>query len=514
MKHNQPRVIHFYPFLFGIYPALALLAYNIEQVNPSDALRAVLFSFLLSGLLFCGLIFILKNQEKAALITMVFILLFFTYGHVEQLLVMLFPRFPSRYFPTTIFIFYLAVFLIGLWWILRIAQANRIRFQLFSLVSLVLIAFPLIQISWFYLRVGYYNFTVHDSIASVSATTLETTTPDIYWIILDGYTREDVLKNSFQFDNSGFTSELKSLGFTIPNCAQSNYAWTALSLSTTLHMNYLDTFTNFLQRGDQKRNYVSYHYLLENNPVRSLLKDHQYRMIAFQTEYFWANIQDAEPYIQLRQPVGFVYQQGYHVNQFEGLFLQTTLLKYFAGQGFYEMDGFVSNPDTNSSNYHYNLVKFKLDQLSKVPDLPGSKFVMFHVVAPHAPFVFSANGDYQPTDSALEGYPQEVSYLNQRILEIVKTILKKSTTPPVIIIQGDHGWDMETRMDILNAYYLPGGGNAKIYNGITPVNTFRVVLNQYFGMNYPILADISRFSTEQAVYDFNIVPNTCLDQTH
>ena len=78
--------------------------------------------------------------------------------------------------------------------------------------------------------------------------------------------------------------------------------------------------------------------------------------------------------------------------------------------------------------------------------------------------------------------------------------------PPVIIIQGDHGpgvrfnqvqldhTDVFERFSILNAYYLPGVDSAGLYRSISPVNSFRVVLNNYFGTHYSMEPDRSFYS--------------------
>jgi hypothetical protein len=42
---------------------------------------------------------------------------------------------------------------------------------------------------------------------------------------------------------------------------------------------------------------------------------------------------------------------------------------------------------------------------------------------------------------------------------------------------------------IMNAYYLPDGGSELLYDSISPVNSFRVILNRYFGMNMDLLDD-------------------------
>jgi hypothetical protein len=86
-------------------------------------------------------------------------------------------------------------------------------------------------------------------------------------------------------------------------------------------------------------------------------------------------------------------------------------------------------------------------------------------------------------------------------------LLAESSQPPVIIVQGDHGpgsllnWRSPSRTclwertGILNAYYLPEGGKNLLYPAITPVNSFRVVLNAYFGANLQMLPNRTYFTS-------------------
>jgi hypothetical protein len=79
----------------------------------------------------------------------------------------------------------------------------------------------------------------------------------------------------------------------------------------------------------------------------------------------------------------------------------------------------------------------------------------------------------------------------------------------VIIIQGDHGpgghldWDslenscLWERTSILNAYYLLGSEASGLYPSISPVNSFRVVLNAYFGADMPLLPDRTYFTSHR-----------------
>jgi hypothetical protein len=75
---------------------------------------------------------------------------------------------------------------------------------------------------------------------------------------------------------------------------------------------------------------------------------------------------------------------------------------------------------------------------------------------------------------------------------IFSEIVKNSKVPPVIILQGDHGYVIpERRYNNLLAFYFPYGGNEALYPTITPVNTFRLVSNLYFGTDMPLRNDVS-----------------------
>ena len=114
-------------------------------------------------------------------------------------------------------------------------------------------------------------------------------------------------------------------------------------------------------------------------------------------------------------------------------------------------------------------------------------------------------------DNDKMGYRDQVIFINSQIKTIVQDIIDKSARPPVIVLQGDHGavqMKGMARVAILNAYYLPGVDPASaLYASISPVNTFRVIFNQYFGGNYPLLEDVSNYSTRDTPYNLRIVPN-------
>ncbi|MGB8983035.1 MAG: hypothetical protein WCC12_14260 [Anaerolineales bacterium] len=60
------------------------------------------------------------------------------------------------------------------------------------------------------------------------------------------------------------------------------------------------------------------------------------------------------------------------------------------------------------------------------------------------------------------------------------------------------------------AYYLSGKDvDSLAYPPITPVNSFRLVFNAYFGGDYTLLEDVGYFSEQTVDVDYEIIPNTC-----
>jgi hypothetical protein len=66
------------------------------------------------------------------------------------------------------------------------------------------------------------------------------------------------------------------------------------------------------------------------------------------------------------------------------------------------------------------------------------------------------------------------------------------------------------RMSILNAYYVNEETKKDLYETITPVNSFRIIFNHYFGTNYPLLEDLSYHAYGEAEFTPEyLIPNTC-----
>jgi hypothetical protein len=326
-----------------------------------------------------------------------------------------------------------------------------------------------------------------------------------------------VLEASYGVDNQPFLDALRSRGFFIAEAAMSNYSRTLFSLSSSLNMDYLETLRGQHDLGRMgRRPFIE---LLQHNRVFMLFRALGYSIVAFATGFEPTEIKDADLYLA---PPGsdlpdFAKPQ---LTAFEGLLLQTTMAKV----------GLDFRPDAlrarlpwlidNEYAQHRARVLFAISHLSDVAAQPGNHFVFAHVVAPHPPFVFGPKGDEllppgvftfvdeccQGTDY-FKGYAGQLEYLNEIVMKEIDEVLLATHGNAIIILQGDHGpaglldWESPTpsairdRMAILNAYYLPEPLAEGPYSSETPVNTFRMILDGYFGAELRLLEDASYFST-------------------
>ena len=493
MKKENWKV--FYPLLFGIYPALGLVAFNITQITLLAGLRSVLISFVLILGIYAILCWRVMDKDKAALLCTWFIIFFFAYGHVYDALNgwTAFGIILGR--QLFLFPLWLIVFGVGAWLIFMKAKRLHSVSQTLNIMSVILVLLPVITIARMDWERSHPGLSKQADIKLVSPSSSPSSgqLPDVYYIILDGYTRGDMLLRDYGLDISGFVGQLEKIGFYIPRCSQSNYGITALSLASSLNMNYLDKVIP--QTYIEPDNWIPFSEPIRHSQVRQVFTSMGYKTVAFgSSDWWWTQIPDADYSFTPTSSNWDTLINFRDFSQFEVFFLKTTILRSLEGSS----DVIIAKK-----------ILITLDQLENVPQLPGSKFVFVHLQAPHDPYVFSPDGEIVITKSEDPGYPDEIQYLNKRIVPLVQTIIKSSTVPPIIILQADHGWDTDVRMANFNALYFPNGGAKVLYPTLTPVNTFRLVFDTYFGQKYPLLPDVSNYSTDEDPLSFTEVRYSC-----
>lgn len=515
---GELRRVVIHPFLFAAYPVLSLLAHNIGQVTWVVAIRPLIVSLVLAlGLLSIGKL-ATGTWERSGIITSLILILFFSYGHIYDLLK-----------STTILGILIARhrYLMPLWAILFMSGLLISRFRrrvqrwtyFLNVFSIILLVYPFMQLSWFAIRSQIQPATSQYIIGEavpLGKYDFEGL-PDIYYIILDEYPRQDVLQESYDFDNSEFLEDLRELGFYVAEKSQSNYAQSELSLASSLNFNYLRELGVGLNPSSIDR--AALWPLIKKSAARKKLEMLEYTIVAFETGYSWSQWEDADIYSGPSKGIFARSNLSGGLSDFEVLFLRKSGAIILADGKIFLPNAFTPYLQ-RPARWGYELVTFVLDQLALLPELSDPKFVFAHILAPHPPYVFSTSGDYigdqylregglggeeELYSHNVEGHRRSLTYINSRILQLVDEIIAKSKKPPIIILQADHGVPFsshEDRMAILNAYYLPLGGDELLYENISPVNTFRVVFNYYFDEELDLLKDESYFSSYSLPYEF------------
>jgi hypothetical protein len=277
-----------------------------------------------------------------------------------------------------------------------------------------------------------------------------------------------------------------------------------MSLASSLNFNYLDALSDGFTPGSDDRTGLD--ALIHQSATRLSLEKAGYKTVAFATGFLATELTDADYFL------GPGYSWG-ELNEFESLLMETTLARLI-------QDGNRFGMQTSGSERFRERTLYTLDQLDGLSYIEGPKFVFAHIVAPHPPYVFGPTGG--PVESAAVGttktqegaghYRDQAIYITSRIQEIVPKIIANSSTPPIIVIQGDHGPTVASspraRMSILNAYFLPGA-SISMDSTITPVNTFRMILNAYFGQDLELLEDMSLYSEYTYPFHFREIQSSC-----
>ncbi|MGB8980827.1 MAG: hypothetical protein WCC12_03040 [Anaerolineales bacterium] len=516
-----------YLLLFGLYPVLALWAQNIQEVGFDQIVRVILASFLVCFFVWMAIWLIFRNVERASLIAVVALIIFFSYGHLyESARSWSFEFARHRYLlPVLIVLFFAWLFYVS-----GMKQLNRFT-EFFNLFSLVLLLIPLFTIISFEVR----SYQSHrKQAAAVIPQAASQSRPDIYYIILDGYARHDVMDEYYQFDNSAFIKYLEEKGFYVAGESTSNYRKTLLSLTASLNMAYVQ---DLLPDIDAKsRDYTGLMEQLRHSAVRQLLAENGYRFVTVDNN-IKTTIEDAEmvltpDVVALSERVDLA-ESGYSIdlNSFEGLFVETSLARLWVDWQVRQGKPNMANVVAIEAPYnrHRMFIRFGIDSIATTADLDGDNFVFIHIVAPHPPFVFGPNGEQVKHDRLftiadgpssqgsredyIRQYADQAEFISKQLTIAIDDLFERSDPAPIIIIQGDHGpkgfshedfeaGDFTENFAILNAYYFPDQDYTGLYPSISPVNSFRVLLNKLLGMKYPLLEDESYFSNVRAPFNF------------
>ncbi len=524
-----PR-ISLYPFLLSIYFVCLIFSENLGEVFVGHALRSgvVLLGITSVTILFFFAVF--RRINTAAFVAALLLVLAFIHPIVEAAL----PHELSNRLLITLCIE--AFSFIGLTFVVHRYISNWTPIN--QALNLIVGAMLLLVL----LRIGNYGladegliFERPPELKNVEFASFEQPTsspPSIFYILTDAYERSDVLRKYYGYDNSNFLAFLSSKGFQIADNSYGNYNRTELVFSSLMNLDYIADENGFTEEYPQ-----GYRQLIRdktfNSKVAIALRNIDYRLVT---------VRSMGQYVITGGAEDIIFDGGWFtMNSFETALYNTTALPRLFGwknrKAFMRILGFkqtdiqteegLSELTAGKQNFVRDRVDFVLSETAKLASEAGPIFVIAHIMAPHDPFIYNRSGNFpnispwkfgeaEHVSKDVKGYADQVHYLNTLLTELIETILEKSETPPIIVLQGDHGlrlsWaknranpDQQQQLDSmcqievfsdLNAMYLPGlEGSGGFYNDISPVNTFRLIFDIYFGTELGFIEDRSFLAT-------------------
>ncbi|HSQ38854.1 MAG TPA: hypothetical protein VLM78_01740, partial [Anaerolineales bacterium] len=347
-KTSKWNTLPAHVLLAAAYPSLALLAFNLNEVTSRVVFRPLWISLAFALGLLVLLRIVTRDWQRAGLIATLFLVLFFSYGHLYKLLegIQIGNVFLFRH--RTLLVVWA---LIGAWggrtfW--RKSLPLAAVTSTLNWVTLFLVIMPLGQIA---------VPTVGDAVEAArmsqpgmlrdveaEAGPQSANEADVYYIILDAHGRADVLSQNAGYDSSAFLASLREMGFYVADCSQTNYSLTLLSLASSLNYSHLEDLMN--EGGG-----VDFQSAISNSALRRFLEKRGYQTVAFATGFRMTELTNADHYYQPSSPKG---------SEFEAQLLDTTLWIAFVDAGL------LPEIDMSAENYRDRTL-LTLDTLKELP---------------------------------------------------------------------------------------------------------------------------------------------------
>jgi hypothetical protein len=317
------------------------------------------------------------------------------------------------------------------------------------------------------------------------------TQPNIVYIIMDARAGSKTLESIYEYSDGEFIAGLDRLGFDVVDKPTTNYGNTVMSLSSSLNGEYLN-HPDSIQSPRQKYSFAI--ASIEQNRIARVLREMGYVHVHVDSGYKATGSSRVADLVLSPRHKPFV-------SEFVATFMRTTM--------FCQLDC-----RQLAKKWYQARILFSLDTLDTIEEADQPIFVFLHLIAPHGPSVFDHEGNDLPPLPEEAGrrsvwndrheYLEQLQYVDKRVLGGVESLLKRFVRPTIVVIQSDHGpsltWGkgnkysdpllLRERMSILNSFYLPGDG-AGPKPDITPINSFRYILNRHFDAGLPMLPNIN-----------------------
>jgi hypothetical protein len=282
---------------------------------------------------------------------------------------------------------------------------------------------------------------------------------NIYFIVPDRMP-SILAMNESGIDTTDFQKELEALGFYIKpdQISLDAYAGTGdeKGITTTRTMRY---FASVLNDGQDISLYIPYKQcrnMIKNPPVINELHNQGYTFTNVET--WFSDTAGINADVKLKFPTPNLYDAIF-TGEFNTAFWERTLIAGLNFKSLLPARVIVKNEEARHLWQASTLTEFSMQD--------GQNFVMAHIILPHEPFVWTADG--QPQYAKLsnpELYLEQIKFA-QGYLVTLATNIRKNDPTATIIIQSDEGMAYQNLEEkeqlspeqwngVLTAWYIPG----------------------------------------------------------
>ncbi len=497
MQENSIKSIIIHPILVALYPVFFIYSQNIHLILIQGIIFPILIILGITIAIWVIIKYILKSTRKSALLSSLYVFLFFSYGHIFNIFE---SNFTEEYFTlihTFLLITFASIVIFATYYFVKTRRKLNNITTLTNVISITLVSLVLFNI-------GAYNF---ENLSDIQDEINEPIIlgngfkdmPDVYYIMLDEYAPLTTLNTFYNYDNSDFIGFLQERDFYVTKNSHSNYAGTFLATASSLNMKYVNYLSDIV--GEESQDQRIPYQMISNNIVMKNFKSLGYEIYSFDSGWWGTRSLQIADVNLCSKNQNMDFHTLYKLKQ-------TSILRSF--------DVFIKDP--TSKIFHQerrDRILCQFDEITKIKQEEEKPvFAFMHVVAPHDPYVFGPNGEevnytytFGPTGTGYldpseekRAYINQLTYVTKILKETVEKLLEDSDNPPIIIIQSDTGPDVSftnttdevqqaSRMYIFNAYYFPDEQYNLLYDGITPVNSFRAVFDSHFQTNHGLIDD-------------------------
>ncbi|WP_207514274.1 sulfatase-like hydrolase/transferase [Longitalea luteola] len=497
MKLSSFKTFPFHTFLLPAFFVLHVANEYFRLLAAETTIEFFLYYVLLGAFLLVVGRLAFKSLMKGGVWATALLVPFIFFGTIHDFLkTTAITRFISSY--SILLPLLLICLLVFSWYCKRKTAKFEKAHHYFTVLFVILPGIELVLLAQKVITNNQQNNLAHQNDAIISIPPCDTCTkPDIFFIVFDEYASSRSLRQYFGFDNSRLDSSLKKNNFYIAENAKSNYNITPLSIGATLNGQYFNVLLeNKVTTG---RVILQGLYALEESRLPHLLERSGYAIHNF-------GLCDLK-----RHPV----QTSRYFEEYERLALYDETLWYRINRdilwnmsrlnlSFWNIMQQRKNQQNQAIFVERNRKNWQLilQELKEQNDQP--KFVFGHIMMPHSPFYLDKHGNRTNDFSRVyenhnnEGaYLEQLQYTNSWIDSLLIASDRNFSRPRVVIVAGDHGYRevpynperRDRHFMNLNTYYFSDKDYSMLYDSISPVNTFRVVINKYFHTKLPLLKD-------------------------